>query len=114
MTKAGEEEQQLAIQKKESFEGVPAITVTVDAGWSKRSHKHSYNAKSGVAVIIGNATKKLLFLSVRNKYCAIGAVAENKGVAPKEHKCYRNWGVSSCGMESDMIVEEFRAAETMH
>ena len=26
MTKAGEEERQLAIQKKESFEGVPAIT----------------------------------------------------------------------------------------
>ena len=114
MTKAGEEERQLAIQKKESFEGVPAITVTVDAGWSKRSHKHSYNAKSGVAVIIGNATKKLLFLAVRNKYCAICAVAENKGVSPKEHKCYRNWGGSSCGMESDMIVEGFRAAETMH
>lgn len=33
-------------------------------GWSKRSHKHqySYNAKSGVVVILGAATKKLLFI----------------------------------------------------
>ena len=40
MKKAGEEEREIAIQKDDSFEGVPAITVTVDAGWSKRSHKH--------------------------------------------------------------------------
>ena len=30
----------------------PAITVVVDGGWSKRSHKHYYNAKSGVGVIL--------------------------------------------------------------
>ena len=114
MKKAGEEERQMAIQKDDMFEGVPAITVTVDAGWSKRSHKHSYNAMSGVAVIIGNATKKLLFLTVRNKYCSVCAVAENKGVPPKQHKCYKNWDGSSSAMESDMIVEGFRAAETMH
>ena len=107
MAKAGEEERQLAIQNNDSFEGVPAITVTVDAGWSKRSHKHSFNAKSGVAVIIGNATKKLLYLAVRNKYCSICAVAENKGVPPKQHKCFKNWEGSSCGMESDMIVKGF-------
>ena len=27
---------------------VPAVTVVVDAGWSKHTHKHSYNAKLGV------------------------------------------------------------------
>lgn len=54
MVKAGREEKKLAITKNDMFEGVPAIGVTVDGGWSKRSHKHSYNAKSGVAVIIGN------------------------------------------------------------
>ena len=32
--------------------------VIVDGGWSKRSHKHSYNANSGVAIIIGKATGK--------------------------------------------------------
>ena len=39
--------------RKEYHDGVPAITVIVDGGWSKRSHKHSYNAKSEVAIIIG-------------------------------------------------------------
>ena len=34
------------------FQGVPLISVIMDGGWLKRSHKHSYNAKSGVAVII--------------------------------------------------------------
>ena len=51
--KAGEEEKRLAIERKDFFQDVPAITVVVDGGWSKRSHKHSYNAKSGVALIIG-------------------------------------------------------------
>ena len=50
-------------------EGVSAITVIVDGGWSKRSHRHSYNAKSGVGIIIGYATRKLLHIGVRNKYC---------------------------------------------
>lgn len=114
MTKAGEEECQIAIQKNDNFEGVPAISVTVDGGWSKRSHKHSYNAKSGVAVIIGNATKKLLYLGVRNKYCSICTVAANKGIPSNKHQCFKNWDDSSCAMETDMLVEGFRAAETMH
>ena len=40
------------------------MSVVVDGGWSKRTHKHSYNAKIGVAVIFGVHTKKLLFLRV--------------------------------------------------
>ena len=50
-------------------EGVPAVMVIVDGGWSKRSHHHSCNAKSGAGVIIGQATGKLLYMGVRNKYC---------------------------------------------
>jgi len=49
---AGQEEKQLAIANNSFDEGIPAITVIVDGGWSKRAHKHSYNAKSGVAVIL--------------------------------------------------------------
>ena len=67
MKEAGKEEKRLAIERGEYHHGVPAITVYVDGGWSKRSHKHSYNAKSGVAIIIGKATGKLLYLGVRNK-----------------------------------------------
>ena len=51
----------LAIRRGDYHEGVPAITVIVDGGWSKRSHRHSYNANSGVGIIIGKATGKLLF-----------------------------------------------------
>ena len=64
MVEAGKIEQQYAIENEQYFQGVPSITVITNGGWSKRSHKHSYNAKSGVAVIIGHHTKKLLFLGV--------------------------------------------------
>ena len=56
ITAAGEEERKLAIQKGEYNQSIPAITVVVDGGWSKRSHNHTYNAKSGVAVIFGEQT----------------------------------------------------------
>ena len=61
---AGEIERNNAIAQDKYFQGVPSIKVIVDGGWSKRSHKHSYNAKSGVAVIIGQHSKKLLFIGM--------------------------------------------------
>ena len=56
MREAAEEEKRLVIERKSYHEGVPAIKVVLDAGWSKRSHKHSYNAKSGVEIIVGMET----------------------------------------------------------
>ena len=53
MAAAGQEEKRIAIEKGSFHEGVPAITVIVDGGWSKRSHKHSYNVKSGAGVELG-------------------------------------------------------------
>ena len=114
MIEAGKEERRLAIENGDYFQGIPAITVIADGGWSKRSHKHSYNAKSGVAVIIGSRTKKLLFLGVRNKYCSTCSIAENAGKEAPVHMCYRNWNGSSPAMESDILVEGFRQAETTH
>ena len=90
MLQAGREEKQLAIEKKSFHEDVPAITVIVDGGWSKRSHKHSYNAKSGVGIIIGKETGKLLYLGVRN------------------------WTASSSEIETDIILEGFLEAEKVH
>ncbi len=49
--------------------------------WSKR---HSYNANSGVAIIIGKKT------GVRNKYCH--ACARN--ISPDKHACFRNWNAT--------------------
>ena len=70
MIEAGQEEKRLAKEQNDHHQGVPAITVIVDGGWSKRSHKHSYSAKSGVGVIIGHATGKILYVGVRNNYCS--------------------------------------------
>ena len=114
MAKAGCGEKEQAISNNHYHQGVPSITVVVDGGWSKRTHKHSYNAKSGVAVIFGLYTKKLLFLGVRNKYCSVCAVAEHKEQTAPQHVCYRNWNGSSCAMESDIIAEGFRLSETTH
>ena len=65
---AGKLECELAIQENSYHQGVPAITVVVDAVWSKCTHKHSYNGLSEVGVIFGG---RLLYMGVRNKYCSI-------------------------------------------
>ena len=109
MKAAGRQERQIAINKQQHHHSVPAITVIVDAGWSKRTHKHSYNALSCVGVIFGKETKKLLFIGVRNKYCAVCAKDTTK-----EHECFKNWTGSSSSMESDIILEGFSKAEEQH
>ena len=114
MMEAGEQEREMAIARNDFHQGVPAITVIADGGWSKRCHKHSYNAKSGVAVIFGQQTKKLLFLSVRNKFCSICTIAENRKTVPPQHRCYRNWSHSSTAMEADIICEGFAQSEIQH
>ena len=112
MTDSGRQERELAIDKNDYHQGVPAIAVVADGGWSKRSHKHSYNAKSRVAVIFGQKTKKLLFLAVRNKFCSVCTIAEN--ILPQQHRCYKNWSGSSTAMKSDMICEGFQQSERDH
>ena len=110
MAEAGREEKQLAIARGEYHDGVPAITVIVDGGWRKRSHKHSYNANSGVGIIIGKETSKLLFIGVRNKFCA----ACKQGISKEQHVCYKNWDESSSQMETDIIVAGFCESEQVH
>ena len=68
MKEAGEEEKRLAEERGSFHDGVPAISVIVDGGWCKRSHKHSYNANSGVGTIAGKETRKVLHIGVRNKF----------------------------------------------
>ena len=100
----------LAEERGDYHDGVPAITVIVDGGWSKRSHKHSYNAKSGTAIIIGKETGKLLYIGVRNKYCA----ACTLGIQKDKHICYKNWDGSFSQMESDIIAQGFCESERVH
>ena len=114
MHEAAEEKRKIAVQNESMHDGVPAITVIVDGGWSKRSHKHSYNAKSGVGVVIGQATGKLLDLGVRNKYCSVCNTAENQQVPPSVHKCHKNWDGASSSMETDILVTAFQRAESKY
>ena len=114
MFKTGREEKQIAEQSIKYHEGVPAITVVVDGGWSKWSHKHSYNANSGVGVTFGAATKKLLYISVRNKHCAACSIAQKHSSPPPQHMCFKNWSGSSTAMEADIIAAGFRQSEAMH
>ncbi|KAK3089294.1 hypothetical protein FSP39_002467 [Pinctada imbricata] len=114
MLKAGVEERRLAIERGSFHQEIPAITVITDGGWSKRTHKHSYNALGGVAIIIGKETGKLLFLGVRNKYCYICNTAASNKTEPRDHSCYKNWDSDSLSMESDIILEGFKEAESTH
>ncbi len=110
MIAAGREEKRLAEERGDYHEGVPAITVVVDAGWCKRSHRHSYNAKSGVGIIVGQVTGKLLYLGVRNKECT----ACKQGFEVDKHQCFKNWDQSSSEMEPDIILSGFKEAERVH
>lgn len=78
-------DRELAIVQGNYHNRVPAITVVVDAGWS---HKHSYNANSGIGVIFGTATKALLFLGVKNKYFSVCAINTRSGKPIPAHCCY--------------------------
>ena len=41
MLEVSREEKQIAINNKRDHQGIPTITVIIDAGWSKRSPQHS-------------------------------------------------------------------------
>jgi hypothetical protein len=46
--------------------------VIVDGAWNKRSYKNNYNALSAwIACIIGTRTKKVLYSTVKNKFCEL-------------------------------------------
>ena len=114
MLERGKGERRLAMECGESDEGVPAIDVIVDGGWSMRSNRHRYSTKSGVACIIGRETNKLLFLGVRKKYSSVCSIAKAKTTDVPEHHCFKNWDGSSSAMEQDIIVEGFSKSEQMH
>ena len=79
-----------------------------------RTHKHTYNAAGGVAIIIGKEKKKLLHIhiGVRKKYCYVRS--SDKYDAVKKHTCFKTWELDSQSMEADIIVEGFREAESKH
>ena len=94
-------------------DGVPTITVILDGGWSKGTHKHSCNAKSGVAVVIWQATGKLYVqhLGVLKKYCSVCTVVENQKVPPPYQDFLRDWDGPFSSVETDILVNAYQEAE---
>ena len=88
----------------------------IDGGWCKQTHKHSYNTKSGVGIIIRRETGKLLYMGVHNKHCSTCAHADKETKAPQEHDCYKNWDGPSTFIETDIILQLqwFKEAESKY
>lgn len=76
------------------------ITVIVDWGWCRRYYGHGFDAESGVPVIIGVLTKRVLYTGVSNNYCVACKIAELQKQLPKNHKSKKNWDFSSASVES--------------
>jgi hypothetical protein len=115
MENAAKEERQLAIENGDvDSSGIPMISVVADGCWSKRSYRCNYSAASGAATIIGQRTGKILYMSVKNKYCDLCAKAKNKNIPAQQHKCFLNYTGPSAGMESTAILEGFKESINTH
>ncbi|GFT39099.1 yqaJ domain-containing protein [Nephila pilipes] len=95
-------------------DGYHCITLIVDGGWCKRSYGHGYNASSGVSVLIGMSTQKIVFIGIRNKVCLTCSAIANRQMERKDHVCWKNWSGPSTAMESDAVVEGLIYLENVH
>ncbi|KAE8746038.1 hypothetical protein FOCC_FOCC007296, partial [Frankliniella occidentalis] len=109
---ASEKSDALAKKRLIMFNGkmVPWVAVKGDGGWCKRVYGHSYNAKSGVVIILSADTGKILYLGVKNVYCSTCEYAKRNNRTPSEHMCFVNHNGSASKMEQDAIVDGFRHA----
>ncbi|KAE8739266.1 hypothetical protein FOCC_FOCC015226, partial [Frankliniella occidentalis] len=115
MLEAGMKEVLLAIEAGDvSPDGVPWIRVIADGMWGKRSYGTTYNAKSGVAFIIGARTRKVLFYAVKNKHCFLCVLYLNSNRKIKTHTCAKNFSGASGQMESAILLSGFQASMDMH
>lgn len=97
MSEAIEEEKILALENNDLDEyGLPKITVVTDGAWSKRSYRSNYSALSGVVTLIGYYTRKVLWVGVKNKYCALCERSKDP-IRIQNHKCNKNYSGSSTG-----------------
>lgn len=114
MEEAAARERQAAIDEGRIVNGIPVIDVYLDGCWAKRSYGNNFRASSGAAAIIGRRFGQVIFMAVKNKYCVICKRAENKGVLPQEHKCYKNYDGPSTAIEGDIVLEGFKKSISMY
>ncbi|KAE9542497.1 hypothetical protein AGLY_003358 [Aphis glycines] len=116
MREATKVDAELAIAKgKVDVDGTPLVAVVADGSRCKRSYRTMYNSPSGMTALVGYRTRKVLFMGVKNKFCATCArtKAEDK---VKNHQCFKNWKFSdgSSAMEAAVVVEGFKESERMY
>lgn len=85
------------------------LSVALDGSWSTRSYGKRFSSASGCGVIVGEKSKKILFVRCRNKRCSVcsRAVRLNKE-EPPQHRCFKNYTGSSGGMESNIMIDGFK------
>lgn len=91
--------------------GNALITVICDGSWGKRSYGKGFSSLSGCASIVGAYTKKVVYYGVKNKYCHTCAMSYANYCPPNFHECNISFVGPSSGMETEIIVEGFKACE---
>ena len=90
MKMAEQLEKQLALEKNE-INNRAYIIIVADGSWTKKLYGTAYNSLFGAGVIIGYRTKKVLFVGIRNKFCTIYHIWQNKKVLKQKIKYYKNF-----------------------
>ena len=109
MIAAGVEARQIATEKKSFHQGIPSITVIADEGLTKRSHKHTYDALGGVAIIMGKRPKTLVYCRGET-IIEVSAVMQKGCTQQTVNECFKKWNESSAATEADIILEGFSEA----
>ena len=93
-----------------------AVAASVDMGWQKRSSGHRYDSPSGVSLMIGAESKKIVQRHVCSKLCRVCDEAKRlskkttkpsetpKDLSIRPHRCSKNYEGSSKGMEAQAAV----------
>ena len=82
-----------------------SIGIKYDMGWQKRSSGKKYDSLSGVGVVIGAKSGKVLDYGVRCKDCRVCSYSSRKGESVPAHDCHKNFEGSSKSMEPDVAGE---------
>jgi hypothetical protein len=79
----------------------------VDAGWNNRGSGKSYNSDSGLHLVVGNRSKKVIALHHMSKRCIKCEMELKKGVKKQLDNgvCTRNYLGSSKGMEAHGLLQ---------
>ena len=92
----------LDVPSDDTIKSPSQLTVAYDMGWQRRSTGRRYNSMSGIGVLVGNETNKILNYGVRQKDCRICTLYRHKNATVPYHDCHANFQGS---MEADLAAE---------